>query len=536
MMSISLTNNRWIQALILVISLLGGALAWYATANGPWGYTDPVGYLATARSLAQGRGIGYYEADTHFNWLTNLAPFYAIALSLPVRLGMEPVVAARGLNVLAFVLVIFLGGWAFVRFSPAPSLGIAVSLLLAIFPWMVVMFSSAYSEPLFLLLFLVANLTLLAALQDVRWTRLVGSAILFGTLPITRYAGLPLIFAAAIFLFVYAPGRLIERVRIALSFALLASLPIATWLVVVYFYEGYGIGTRILALDVEALARQFKEFRAIFLDTVWKWLPFQSAENLLRYRIRWILTTLAVLLVTSLSFLAHRNIRQRHKKVELGWHLFVLFGLMALTYLAFVLVTFLFVRPTIDLNERILLPFYVSGLISLFAAFSLWQRAWFQERLAVLQAITWLLTFVTALWYVPQTLEKAQFFHQGQGWTAFRWQRSALVQAVKALPEAQPVIANDWEMLTLWTGRPIYSFWLTFPAASQRGPYGSNPNDPWQRLFCQQNAALVILNDFPAQVRQRLGEEALTKMPTWFKGLVIYGEYSDGTIYQCRLE
>lgn len=309
-------SNRWIQASILLISLAGGALVWYATANGPWGYTDPVGYLATARSLSQGLGIGYYEADTHFNWLTNLAPFYAIVLSLPVKLGMEPAVAARWLNMLAFIVAIFLGGWTFVRFSPAHSFGIATSLLLATFPWTVVMFRSAYSEPLFLLLFLAANLTLLATIQDFRWRRLAVSAVLFGILPVTRYAGLPFILAATIFLFVFAPGRPLERIRIALLFALLAALPIAIWLVVVYFYEGYGIGTRVLSLDAEALARQFKQFRSIFLDTVWKWLPFQAASNLLRYRTRYIIATLVVLLAIFLSFLAHQRIRQTHQSAE----------------------------------------------------------------------------------------------------------------------------------------------------------------------------------------------------------------------------
>lgn len=210
---------------------------------------------------------------------------------------------------------------------------------------------------------------------------------------------------------------------------------------------------------------------------------------------------------------------------------------MTLAYLTFILITFLFVRPTIDLNERILLPFYISSVISLFAAFSLWQKVWFHKELRLLRMVS-LLTLLTVFWYVPQTLEKAHFFHQGHGWTAFRWQKSELVQAVKMLPEAQPVIANNWEVLTLWTGRPIHSFWLTFPLSSQPqpGPYGSNPEDPWQMLFCQQKAALVIFNDFPTQMHQRLEEKVLAELEGLFDGLAIYGKYPDGTIYFCDTE
>jgi len=46
-----------ILAAILLISIAGAAIAIYTTANGPWGYTDPVVYISTARSLDQEIGI-----------------------------------------------------------------------------------------------------------------------------------------------------------------------------------------------------------------------------------------------------------------------------------------------------------------------------------------------------------------------------------------------------------------------------------------------------------------------------------------------
>jgi len=46
-----------ILAAILLISIAGAAIAIYTTANGPWGYTDPVVYISTARSLDREIGI-----------------------------------------------------------------------------------------------------------------------------------------------------------------------------------------------------------------------------------------------------------------------------------------------------------------------------------------------------------------------------------------------------------------------------------------------------------------------------------------------
>ena len=61
-----LSASYWILAAILLLSMAGAAIVIYTTANGPWGYTDPVVYISTARSLDRGEGLVYYEADAAF--------------------------------------------------------------------------------------------------------------------------------------------------------------------------------------------------------------------------------------------------------------------------------------------------------------------------------------------------------------------------------------------------------------------------------------------------------------------------------------
>jgi hypothetical protein len=154
-----------ILAAILLISIAGAAIAIFTTANGPWGYSDPVVYISTARSLDRGQGLVYYEADAAFRPITIEPPFYSMALSVIGLFGVNLVVAARWLNIMAFVASIFIAGWMFYRYSRAPALGVLASGLMCAFPYMVWMFGSAYSEPLFVLTFLMGGWGLLAYLH-----------------------------------------------------------------------------------------------------------------------------------------------------------------------------------------------------------------------------------------------------------------------------------------------------------------------------------------------------------------------------------
>ncbi len=172
----------------------------------------------------------------------------------------------------------------------------------------------------------------------------------------------------------------------------------------------------------------------------------------------------------------------------------------------------------------------------IYGAFAVWQAAWFKGWKRILQFVPWAIAALCVAWYFPQTRDKAVFYHQGDGLTVYRWDNSSIIQAVRELPDGQPVISNDWELTMLWTGRPIYGFWTTFPSEPpvQATAYGTNQTDSLQALFCEQGAALVIYNDFPTQFRNQVGESELGQYPKLFEGLPAYGKYSDGTIYLCH--
>ena len=105
------------------MSIAGAAIAIYTTANGPWGYTDPVVYISTARSLDRGQGLVYYEADAAFRPITIEPPFYSITLGAIGLLRVNLVAAARWLNIFAFCCFDFHRRLDILPLQPRPGAG-----------------------------------------------------------------------------------------------------------------------------------------------------------------------------------------------------------------------------------------------------------------------------------------------------------------------------------------------------------------------------------------------------------------------------
>jgi hypothetical protein len=400
------------------------------------------------------------------------------------------------------------------------------------------MFSSAYSEPLFVLSILAGGLGLLAYLQKEKLSLLLISALLVGTIPGTRYAGIAMVAAAGLTVLGFASGKTWTRIKKAVLFTLVAGLPVFAWLVWVYFSSAHSVGGRIAGAQLGSLSAQFQAFRGIFMDTVWKWVPYQSHESLLGYRLRFFLMGVIAVALLTLSILAERRL---HKDSAggtrcSGMQIFVFFGLSSLIFVFVLILTYLFTQPTIDIDNRMLLPLYVSSVMMIYSAFALWQAAWFKGWKRVFEVLPWLMAVLCVAWYIPQTRDKVEFYHLGDGLTVYRWGRSEIIQAVRDLTADKPVISNDWELTMLWTGRPIYGFWNTFPSVPpiQTTAYGTDQSDRVQSIFCEQGAALVIYNDFHTQFIDQVGQAAEDQLPGLFRGLSVYGKYSDGTIYLCH--
>jgi hypothetical protein len=67
---------------------------------------------------------------------------------------------------------------------------------------------------------------------------------------------------------------------------------------------------------------------------------------------------------------------------------------------------------------------------------------------------------------------------------------------------------------------------------NQSTPYGSDMSDRSQVAFREHGAALVIFrSQFQGQLGGTFGEKGLARLKTIFTGLIVGGQYADGTIY-----
>jgi hypothetical protein len=531
-------TTRVYLGLIILMGITSGAMAIYTTVNGPWGYSDPVVYISTANSILHGQGVGYYEGDAKFAYTTIQPPFYSLVLSGIGLTGINLVEASRWLNILALVASVFIAGWIFLRHSGVPILGVIASVLLCTFPSMIVMFSSSYSEPLFILLFLLAGLGLLQYQQKENKAAFYFLALVLGLIPFTRYSGIAILLSGIVSFIVLAPGKIQNRTMKIVQFISLSCLPTVLWLIWVYLAGNHNLGGRDVGADWVQLGTKFQSFRGLFMDIVWKWIPFQNPVTKLSYRLRFFMMGFGLLFMIILTFLAERKLHDssRNNNPKSDLLIFFFFGLSSLAYIWVLIATYLFTLPTIDIDNRMLLPFFVSLALCLLGAFGIWQIAWFREKMRILQVIPWLVGVLCVYWYVPQIGEKIELYHPGIGLTAFHWDRSEIIQAVRSLPADIPVISNDWELLLLWTQRPIHGFWITFPSnlPIQTSAYGKNRGDVAQSIFCDQGAALVIFNDFSTQFTDRIGNNAHEMMVGLFADLSIQGTFPEGTIYFCN--
>jgi len=535
------STGRIALVIVGLLSLLGGAVVVYSTAPGPWGYSDSVAYIVSARNLLKGIGLGYYYPSGQFYIQTHYPPFYPLMLAGIGLLRVDLVIAARWLSILLFVATLFCAGWIFLRYSTSSWLSILASVLIGIFPTTLKMFSSAMSEPLFVFLFILSGFSLVRYFRynNSRW--LIVAALLTGLLPLTRYIGIANVGAAAVCVLLFSSGRWKVRFGKAALFGLIASLPILLWVIWVYFSVDRSLAGRGFGVNGAMLSTSFMEFRAAFLNTIWLWLPFGKYLIPIRSRLRILSLILAAIGIVIATLLAERHVRRRNLQPASSGNLqvFSVFSLSSLAYVTALALTYLFTRPTPDVDNRMLLPLYAGVVMSMLAAVSSWENAWLRERRRWLRVIPWLVAAVFVYWHSSDAIWLVKYYHQGWGNTLYSWKNSETIQAVQNLPADVPVISDNAALLLLWADRPAYEMLDSLPPdfVDQTGPYGADESDQAQVVFRRQGAALVLFKGHSSnrpisgRIAGDYGEKGLARLRTLVAGLILCGDYADGSIY-----
>ncbi len=534
-----MNKDRWIKNVFLwgacILALLGSAVIVYSTANGLSGFSDSVEYLVVARNIIHGVGMGYYFPGGRFYHPTIYPPFYMIALASGAIFKLDPLQTARLFDILFLATEVILLGYLFHRFSTISSFSLLAGLLFCVFSSIIWLYFSVMSEPLYFLLFLGSVICLLVYLQNQlnRW--LILSAILVGLSIITRYDGIPTVLVGLLSIFLFDRGKFGQRLKKALLFGFLASLPLLVFGISIHFnLEQPSLVSNVSSLS--SLLITFQTYRASVLNLVWGWIPFQAAIPIQTSRARSFFLILFLVGVTVLTLFSVKRImdRQMTPAAEQGdFLIFMIFGLSAALSYIFLAFTFITFGLPARMDDRQLLPLYISTVLSLLGAVACWQKAWLTHRQWA-QVFPWLIAGVFIYSSFPGTAAVITQAHAGGGSLAPTWKDSDLIEAVQALPQKTLIISNRPDVLLLWADRPAYDFLSSLHPnfIDQKTIYGSDPSDEAQIAFREQGALLVIFDhNIPQEIANVYGENGRERGKTIFNGLVVDKPYSDGTIY-----
>lgn len=216
---------------------LGGTahILWRTSVSGIGINNDAVEYLTAAYNLVAGEGLAGLNQPKFVRW----PPFLPLLLAAGGSLGMELTDAGRYLNALAYGLTIAVAGfWLRRHLASRVLMGAALAVITA-FPALSEYASYLMSEPLFVLL------TLLALAQMSAWSTrpaknawgwLWGAAACAGLAAVTRYAGVILILTGCLTVLALRNLPWRSKGRYAGAYVVVASLPLAgalarNWLV-----------------------------------------------------------------------------------------------------------------------------------------------------------------------------------------------------------------------------------------------------------------------------------------------------------------
>jgi hypothetical protein len=252
-----MSSRRKFQLFLAALAMAGSLLVWLATSTyGPGLSTDGARYLSTAESIAAGRGIIDYYGLPLVNW----PPLYPLILAgLHLLTGLDVFVIAQFINIIAFGVIIYLGGLFFQRSLPGNQTFAAVaSLVLATSLPLLEVSANVASDPLFLvcvLLFLLTAQDYLRARSRRTWWLLAALAIVACFL---RYAGLALVISGALIVAwaVVSPFRQARRKEWKRAlveagvFGLVSGAPIAAWAL----FHNLQVGDTLLGAHRPAIA------------------------------------------------------------------------------------------------------------------------------------------------------------------------------------------------------------------------------------------------------------------------------------------
>jgi len=491
--------------ILACLGLLASIVCIYTTSTGIGLSPDSFYYIASARSLTEGKGVsvplglGEYEYTGHF------PPLYPGLLALSSLSGYDPVETARWLGAFLFGANVFLAGYIIYKLTKGALLVACLGALVILSAGSLILIHSyAWSEPPFFFLLLIGLHLLSSFLEDHRMGFLVGAGVATALAFLTRYVGIVLVMTGVFSLILLPKASLTQKIKYLVVYLLTSSVPIGLWMV----YNQYAAGSladRSIAyhpVNIIDLKR--------LLKTIAEWLTYTEKAGVLQYILMAvvIVSGLCVLVGSAVLFFRWRRLNREMDLPRVSVWPYVFFTFL---YPAFLLVSLSFLDAQTGLDTRILSPVFITGVI-LLATFLASQYA---DAPAVLRGLAWVFCVSLICAYLISGVKVVQSLHAGEnkGYASKDWANSKLLEQIRGLPEGIPIYSNGQDVIYLLTGRPARGIPKMYsPNTMRANERFEEGMQSMQNVLKEKKGVLVIFYELQEQRRYLPAEFDLNEL------------------------
>jgi hypothetical protein len=227
----------------------------------------------------------------------------------------------------------------------------------------------------------------------------------------------------------------------------------------------------------------------------------------------------------------HKNNQKIFESTN-GFFVALLLIVFAVAYLFILALSYFYTYPPPDLIPRTFLPIQIAVLLAVFSLSLFFIRAW--QSVKWLKIIPIVLLLGISISYLHDSIIIVSYNHQyGAGYTCKAMRNSKLIYLVEQLPSNIPIISNESALVLFYTGHPAYDISELMNAEPQAitNRFGDDLNDPAQKAFRENGAALVLFQSIFWQLEHLYGTQTSQRMENLTKGLSLYAQEEDGAVY-----
>ncbi len=513
----ALSSKSILAILISIFFIAGFAVIWF---NSPWGIGvgyDSIFYLSAADNLFSGFGLSRMDGFGNSIPLTHFPPLYPLLISLLSFIsGFATDLSARILAAVLFGLLVGLNGWLVYRYTRSILASVLGAGLILVSPVMLDVSFMAMSELLYLVLMLSFLHLLNQYLLNGRWIELFGSAVFAASAYLTRYVGITAVAAGGLALVIFRPRRVGKIVKDVLLFGTVSLVPMLIFYIRNWSLTG-SMTNRIIGFHPPT-QNQIRQG----LGTISTWLLPDRINSYLR------MVVLAIFLIAIAALILWNYFNGKSKPSEQNedsgaLQFTALLAMYAVIYILMVIASLTFFDASTRLNDRILSPLYVLGI--LIGLITVWNSTILESSKLFRAGVLVLMVVFLGLNLLRGVDTANTMRMEGRGFSGREWRSSETIAEMGNLSPGTVIFSNEAFAIHYLTG--ISANWIPENFDPVKGMMDEKYDqriDAMRGQILQQDGALVIFDSIN-------DHNVYAPIEQLAAGLSLWKETADGMIF-----